>query len=204
MVFMLLHSTGCRRNKYFTQSTDVLGKLFGILKLVKNGSMSGEDKCDIYWWQDRVSSHDADIQFAFTILFFVQVFFCSWSTRILIRCLFLCRRNNSQKIMTESECILTSRWVVQLEWNVDCLCPYSYKWCFLKQQKHLALLLLWYLITFLIKTSLEASCLVMVFLVMLVCMLWVAMSEWGSWVMSNVIWRKRAKNEGKGSVKLIT
>ena len=27
------------------------------------------------------------------------------------------------------------------------------------------------------------------------------MSEWGGWVMSNVIWRKRAKNEGKNSVK---
>ena len=49
MVFMLLHSIGCRQNKYFTQSTDVLCKLFGVLELVKNGSMSGEDKCDIYW-----------------------------------------------------------------------------------------------------------------------------------------------------------
>ena len=134
-----------------------------------------------------------------------------------------CRRNNSQKIMTESECILTSMWLILLtvvslnglvcslfpfcafcergQYLVDCLCPYSYKYCFLKQQKHLASLLLWYLTTFLIKTSVEASCLVLVFLAMLVCMLWVVMSEWGSWVMSNVIWRKRAKNEGKGSVK---
>lgn len=31
---MLLHSTGCRQNKYFTQSTDVLSKLFGVLELV--------------------------------------------------------------------------------------------------------------------------------------------------------------------------
>ena len=55
---MLLHSTSCRQNKYFTQSADVLSKLFGVLELVKNGSMSGEDKCDIYCRHDRVSSHD--------------------------------------------------------------------------------------------------------------------------------------------------
>ena len=49
-----------------------------------------------------------------------------------------------------------------------------------------AALISYYFLSYL-KTSVEASCLVMVFLAMLVCMLWVVMSEWGSWVMSNVI-----------------
>lgn len=123
-------------------------------------------------WVERISvTFIVDMTGYLAMMFgaFVQVFFCSWSTGILKRCLFPCRRNNSQKIMTEIECILTSTW--SFNWNgmwtvyVRTLTSGVF-W----NSKNIWLCYC-YDILLLSYTSVEASCLVIVFLAMLVCML---------------------------------